>query len=943
MKTVLIWLVAVAPLVTFAQSTIEERIRNVSVSASEQTGQDYSPWLNDDVNSLVADAWQNNFKYVDVTLRLGKKCRITRLSLYDHKDVFTDQPAQIYALNGTQKVLIGTFEGTSYMQWVDIRLTAPVTADAIVVYKYGNKIPQKISVFGIPVDPTVAVVSPVTPAPVPTPVTPMPVTPTPAPVTPTPSPLPAGNRIAIDGRRWYQVNNVDNTLAGLFDNRTDASVNTGWSKLVANYDAYYPLLEGEQISISRIRFYDGAGDNINAPLTVSIINDKWQRIPIARFVGDKYNAWVGPDPANPGEFALKTTVSGARYIVINTSGAYPNEMEFYGVHRAGRSAAPVARQSAPLRQSLGVNAFEWNLEDAGSPWKVDEASVKVAKGFSSIRHYVDWEKLEAHPGSYSFNPTFHGSWNYDAMYERLKTEGIDVLACLKTIPKWMEDTYPVGQRDNENVPAPYGSDLTQPKSYVEQARAGFQYMARYGFNRNVNPALVKVSTTTTWAGTNTVKIGLGLIRYIECENERDKTWKGRKAYQTAREYAANLSAFYDGHKNTLGPGVGVRNADPTVTVVIGGLAASSTDYVRAMIDWCREFRGYKANGQVNLCWDVINQHLYANDARSSQGGGGSRGAAPEVSGVGEQAAAFIAMSHQYAGGMPVWITEAGYDVNPGSPFRAIAIGNKSVLQVQADWVLRTALLYSRVGINRTFFYQLYDDNAAVPIQFYSMGLLNNDKTRKPAADYLAQTLKLFGDYSYRETLERTVGDAFSRPTEPLVDRYELNGRSVYMLVMPDERGRTGSYALPVGSAATVKVYTPTIGSADMAVSTLTAVNGKVTIPVTETPVFVVPSPGAGARAGVEWTEDVSSGLATLRVYPNPSTEFVEVALENGNFTAVDVSIYDGTGRLQRQVSFAKPVSAFRERVDVRSLPGGLYVLDVRQGQERAVRKIIKVY
>ena len=207
------------------------------------------------------------------------------MSLYDHKDVFTDQPAQIYALNGTQKVLIGTFEGTSYMQWVDIKLMTPVMVDAILVYKHGNKIPQKISVFGILVDPTVAVVSPVTLAPTPVTPTPSPVTPT-----PTPTPLPAGNRIAIDSRRWYQVNNVDNILAGLFDGRTDASVNTGWSKLVANYDAYYPLMDGEQISISRIRFYDGAGDIVNAPLTVSIINDKWQRIPIAWFIGDKYNA-----------------------------------------------------------------------------------------------------------------------------------------------------------------------------------------------------------------------------------------------------------------------------------------------------------------------------------------------------------------------------------------------------------------------------------------------------------------------------------------------------------------------------------------------------------------------------------------------------------------------------------------------------------------------------
>ena len=129
------------------------------------------------------------------------------------------------------------------------------------------------------------------------------------------------------------------------------------------------------------------------------------------------------------------------------------------------------------------------------------------------------------------------------------------------------------------------------------------------------PPSLRLVQSRRWAGLNTVKIGLGLIHYIECDNERDKWWKGRKAYQTGREYAANLSAFYDGHKNTLGPGVGVKNADPSVQVVIGGVAAATTDYVRGMIDWCREFRGYKANGEIDLCWDVINQHLYANNAQ----------------------------------------------------------------------------------------------------------------------------------------------------------------------------------------------------------------------------------------------------------------------------------------------------------------------------------------
>ena len=50
------------------------------------------------------------------------------------------------------------------------------------------------------------------------------------------------------------------------------------------------------------------------------------------------------------------------------------------------------------------------------------------------------------------------------------------------------------------------------------------------------------------AGIRTREIGLNLIKYVECENERDKWWKGRRAYQTLAEYAANLSAFYDGHK-----------------------------------------------------------------------------------------------------------------------------------------------------------------------------------------------------------------------------------------------------------------------------------------------------------------------------------------------------------------------------------------------------------
>ncbi|GAB3768740.1 hypothetical protein GCM10028818_03660 [Spirosoma horti] len=733
-------------------------------------------------------------------------------------------------------------------------------------------------------------------------------------------------KIVLDNKRWYQVNNTTNGLDALFDGDIGETVNTGWGKILTNFDAYYPLLPGERISIDSIRMYDGAGTNTDTPMTLSIITDKWERIPIARFTGDKYQAWVGPDPEHPADLALKTATTNARYLVLNSSGFYPTELELYGTYQLGKEPALLPLASYPFRHTLGINGFEWDAEDpttGAALREVETTRINALKSFSSMRHYIDWDKLEAQQGSYTFNPTFSGSWTYDGMYERLGAEGVEMLACLQTLPKWMENTYPEDGRDYSNSPARYGSDRSLPTSYIEHARVAFQYMARYGFNKKINPALVSVSPEVTWAGVNTVKIGLGLIRYIECNNEPDKTWKGRNGYQSAREYAANLSAFYDGHKNTMGPGVGVKNADPSVVVVMGGMSTPTTDYLRAMIDWCKEFRGYRPDGSVNLCWDVINQHLYANDVMSAQNGGATRGVAPELAGVGDQAATFVKLARQYAQGMPVWITEAGYDINQDSPFRAIPIGRKSVLETQADWILRTSLLYSRVGIDRVFYFQAYDFDIQNPTQFASMGLLNEiGKTRKPAADFLYQAKNLLGDYHYKETISK----------DPLVDRYELDGQSAYVLLIPDEKGRTGTYNLPIAQGDTVQICTPAIGRDDMNRSVQISQTGTISVNVSETPVFVMPTRAA--------TPDAKNSLSSLQLYPNPATDYVKLTLENGDVRPIDVTIYDNSGRKCKQISLSKPGRVLSEQLDLSTLAHGLYLVEVRQGPAKLIKKII---
>ena len=226
----------------------------------------------------------------------------------------------------------------------------------------------------------------------------------------------------------------------------------------------------------------------------------------------------------------------------------------------------------------------------------------------------------------------------------------------------------------------------------------FQYAARYGSNKKVDTGLLSVGPY------NKVRVGLGTIHYIECDNERDKWWKGRQAYQTGREYAANLSAFYDGNKNTMGPGVGVKNADPEMKVVIAGLSAPNTDFVRGIIDWSIEHRGRRPDGTPDFPFDIINYHYYNNDADYVMDKKQTTGRAPELTNAAATAKKFVEMSHLYAGDMPVWVTETGYDTSQQSPQRARKINKRPALETQADWILRTSLLYARAGIQRLFFY-----------------------------------------------------------------------------------------------------------------------------------------------------------------------------------------------------------------------------------------------
>ncbi len=645
-------------------------------------------------------------------------------------------------------------------------------------------------------------------------------------------------QVPLRAANWYQLNSVGDKvtpgsgLQQLCDGVLDENVFMGWGKILPNYDCYYEFKDVSKVAVTKIRLYDGKGTFADKPVRLFMKESATaEPVLLTTFTGDETNEWIDITLPRP---------MPVQYLILNAWSGFPTEIEVYGTYKPAPALALKTPKNIKLSNELGINCFIWeflqNDIDPNIRDQVYEPSMALMQAFTQYRDYVDWEKLEPEQGRYTFNPTQSGGWNYDVLYKRLHAEGKEILPCIKNIPGWfLERNYPADQRDAENVPAAYNADLLNPTSYLLQARVGFQFAARYGHTKTVSPSLLQgvmsgpIYPTAPEAGVRTRETGLGYVRYVECENERDKWWKGRKAYQTAREYAANLSAFYDGHKNTMGPGVGVKNADPTMLVVMAGTAAPQSDYVRGIIDWCKQYRGYNPDGSVNLCFDVLNYHCYANATGESQSTASARGAAPEATSIGAYADALVALGRQYA--KEVWVTEAGYDVNQDSPLHAPPIGNKNPEQVQADWILRTSLFYARHGVNRLFLYQTYDlklDNAT---QFASSGLLNASMhKRKPAADYLYQVQHQLGNYVYKETLSKS----------PLVDRYEYKGKSMYMLVMPTETGKTASYTLHAQPAGAGKytVYTPRSGSSSMAAQPATAAAGGLQLTVTETPIFV---------------------------------------------------------------------------------------------------------
>ena len=337
--------------------------------------------------------------------------------------------------------------------------------------------------------------------------------------------------------------------------------------------------------------------------------------------------------------------------------------------------------------------------------------------FSGVRYYLPIGWCHTQNGFYG-QPMKQGQKQFlgvDDYLSYMKGKGVDVLLCLMESPDYLNG-HSNGTGTNSWPAIRPGLDRANPASYSEIAGVYKTFAIRYGSkvwpagSYKIDPAPPR------WNGDErqTYKSGLNLVTYIEVGNELDRWWaKGTPEYMTPEEHAAFLIACYDS----------IKAADPKLKVVLGGLTDFDDKYLEAMKAFCAG-RGRKFPA------DVINVHHYSS-------AGNVAGVLPPTWPVNQAVpveldknAGSFSKCFTFARilGLPIWVTEFGYDTQPGSQMTPIATGNLSGEQLQAMWSPRAALEYLRLGADRVYLFTIADEPNPNAGLFTSSGLLKGEST-----------------------------------------------------------------------------------------------------------------------------------------------------------------------------------------------------------------------
>ncbi len=574
------------------------------------------------------------------------------------------------------------------------------------------------------------------------------------------------------------------------------------------YPGYALIDLGGNCLLTEMHLYDmtDAGEDSTSPVSIySGSPFEWNLLFTDSLIGT--NAW------NQHDVNLET-----RYlrIKIHSHETRVGEIVVYGTRLEMPAEEPVAQvhDFPTMDKFIGMNVLVSN-----------PIGRMEAAGF--VREYHNWMWCEgnnstSYPGYPNNKNEFNTlGWNFDYFYNVLLKSGITTCPAIQRNVPWLTN---FNYSKLSHKPVSVGEDPLLPSSYSEHADHLFQFAARYG-NVQVNQGLLKLATNQQ------VVSGANYLKYYEDWNEQDNWWNGREGHFTPYEYSAMASADYDGHLGTMGQIAGIKNADPNTKFVMGGLAKPDINYIKSMKLWADYYR----NGDLPV--DVINVHHYCNNGTNQSNG--TVGISPEAGNIKGIMAEFVDYRNKYYPGKEVWITEFGYDTHPSSVQRAPQIGSFSQFEVQAQWLVRSFLLLAASGVDKAAMYMLADVNPASSTKFDNSGLISSSATGyvPKTSWYYVYTMK---NYLTGMRFQQEIPSA---NPQVMVYKFKNDNENVgaYSLwCQTSNQTEVLGYELALAEGETqVKLVELIEGSITGQETILEVINGKVTVNVSEKPVFII--------------------------------------------------------------------------------------------------------
>jgi len=502
---------------------------------------------------------------------------------------------------------------------------------------------------------------------------------------------------------------------------------------------------------------------------------------------------------------------------INTRAeGLPAEIDFFG-EADNYIPKPYLKTKIPIEKHIGCVIYDWNaLNGSGRGLNQDKMKMLVDTA-AIVRWYSDTSnKYRPETKSWCFNPANSGGWKEDEMAKAFHDNNIDAIYCLK------------------------GDEATP--YYVDGVR---QVAIRWGSNKNVDPKLINIYTDPAKnTPTNQILVGMGWLKKIQFGNERNRWWKGRADVKNQINLVGFVDAFEHCAQDILCYNA-VKEIDPTIEVVMSGMALTNPGYIQAMAFYAKYINKVPIYGGNKVPWDSFAAHMYNNE-KGGQRQGAVRGLPPEQTKFGQNIERLLQIEfeiHEDDNRAPGgYVTEHGYSHSTGNPeqtaYAIAGLGDR--FEVAGIWTVRSYLSAARRYLTGSTVYQQRDDTLFkqrpnAPDLGWDLSNGQIDETispekRRATADYNMQLLSFIRGYCMT-----VPGD---EKAEVVIDKLEKPGNpDLYAIGLPSIKGATKEIEFNIAGAKSYTISELRTGMDKPYVSTVPA-TGKNKFVATEKTMFI---------------------------------------------------------------------------------------------------------